>query len=206
MKVKIPCHCGNIMDFEYNDETEINPESAEEIIHGRFMSTICDKCGITLKPEFPVMFTYPDPRMRIFFIPELQRDAFLRGQSPLLSKNPDRFVIGFQELAEKIKILDAGLDDITVECVKYYILSKIENDIKTEDEIIIYFEKYENDKLTFCIHGLKKDEVGMLSVDMNFYNMSKEKVKTSIGEEPFKSFLTPPYISIIKIYREYNKS
>ncbi|MDX9800598.1 MAG: CpXC domain-containing protein [Spirochaetia bacterium] len=206
MKVKIPCHCGNIFEFEYDEETEITPETADEIIHGRFMNTVCDKCGITLKPEFPVMFSYPDPAMKIFFVPELQRDAFLREVSPFLARKADRFVIGFQELAEKIKILEAGLDDISVECVKYYILSKIENDNETEDEIRIFFEKHENEKLMFSIHGLKKDEIGILSVDMNFYNMAKEKAKTSIKEEPFKSFLTPPYISILKIYREYNKS
>ncbi len=34
--------------------------------------------------------------------------------------------------------------------------------------------------------------------------MTEEKLKNTINEEPFKNFLTPPYISLLKVYREYN--
>ena len=206
MKVTVPCHCGNSFEYEYDETVEINPETADNIVHGRFMNTVCTNCGITLKPEFPVMFTYPPKQIQIFLIPELQRDLFLRGKSLLNNKKPDRFVIGFQELAEKIRIFESGLDDDAIELAKYYILSKIETETETENEIIIYFDSLKNDRLSFQIHGLKEKEVGMLNVDMPFYRMSQEKLEKSINEEPFSKFLTPPYISLMRIYREYTEN
>lgn len=203
MKVTVPCHCGNSFDYEYDEEVIITPDKAGEIIHGRFMNANCPACGTTMKPEYPVMFTYPPRQMKIFFVPELQRDSFLRGKSPLVHKSTDRFVIGFMELAEKIKILDAGLDDVTVEGVKYYILSKIENENDIENEILVFFDIIKNGKIVFQIHGMKENEVGILNIGMDFYNKTAEKLSVSIGEEPFKNFLTPPYISVLRVYREY---
>ena len=203
MKVIMPCHCGHRIDYEYDDEVEITQEIYSEIIHGKFMSVVCPKCGITLKPEYSIMFTYPPRQIKICLVPELQRDSFLRGKSPLSYKKTDRFVIGFMELAEKLKIFEADFDDVVVECVKYYILSKIENENKLENEVIVYFNGFENNKLVFHIHGLVKNEVGVLPIDMNFYNMTSEKLKDSIKEEPFKTFLAPPYVSVLKVYREY---
>lgn len=204
MKVIIPCYCGNQINYEYDDEVEITPDIYSDIIQGKFMNVVCGKCQKTLKPEYSVMFRYPPKQMKIFLVPELQRDAFLREKSPLIYKKTDRFVIGFMELAEKLKIFDAGLDDIIVESVKYYILSKIENENNIENEINIFFDKFEDGKLIFHIHGLKKDEIGVLYIVMDFYNMTEEKLKNTINEEPFKNFLTPPYISLLKVYREYN--
>jgi len=203
MKVMMPCHCGHRINYEYDDEVEVTPEVYSDIIHGNFMSVICEKCGITLKPEYSVMFTYPSKQMKICLVPELERDSFLRGKSNLNYKKTDRFVIGFMELAEKLKILEAGFDDIFVEAVKYYILSKIENDNNIENEILIFFNEFKDNNLVFYIHGLKEKEVGILNINKEFYDMTYEKLKDSLNEEPFKKFLVPPYVSILNIYREY---
>jgi len=205
MKVIMPCHCGDRIDYEYDDEVEITPEIYSDIIHGKFMSVICKKCGITLKPEYPIMFTYPSKsaQIKIFWVPELQRDSFLRGNSQFNYQKTDRFVIGFMELTEKLKIFEAGLDDIVVEGVKYYILSKIENENNIENEILIYFNGFEENNLIFHIHGLKENNVGILNINKDFYDLTSEKIKDLINDEPFKSFLNPPYVSILKIYREY---
>lgn len=203
MKVKIPCHCGNSFDYEYDEDVTITKDITESIVHGKFMNTVCDKCGLTLKPEFPVTFTYPSKNLTIILIPDLQRDLFLRGKHPLSEKKPNRFVIGFRELAEKINIFEAGLDDITVECVKYYILSRIETESEPENEILVFFDRVENGKLLFQIHGLKEKEIGILKIDRDYYNMTAEKLEQSKSEEPFCRFLAPPYVSLLKIYREY---
>ncbi|MCL2792253.1 MAG: CpXC domain-containing protein [Spirochaetaceae bacterium] len=205
MKVILPCHCGHKFEYEYADEVEITPEVYSDIVNGNFMIVNCEKCGITLKPEYPVMFTYPlqEKPIKIFLVPEIHRNPFLAGKSQYLYKTTDRFVIGFMELVEKIEIFKAGFDDIVIEGIKYYILSKIENENDLQNEIFIFFNGIENDKMVFRIHGLREGEVGILNVDINFYDMTSEKIKESINEEPFKSFLIPPYISILKIYREY---
>ncbi len=93
-----------------------------------------------------------------------------------------------------------------MESSKYYILSKIENESKPENEVNVYFNSIQQDKLVFEIHGLHQDEVGLLPIDKSFYDLNAEKLDEHSSIEPFKTFLEPPYISLMKVYRDYTDS
>lgn len=203
MKVLIPCLCGKPAEFEYEKNMDFNDSIAEDILNGNFMSATCQNCGKTLKPDFSVRFKNESDNIDILYIPEKDRDEYLRGKSQYEYKKPNRAVIGYGELVEKIRIIQTGLDDMAVESVKYYILSKIENDNNIENEVFIYFNRIQDDKLFFEIHGLHKDEIGFLPIERHFYDMNSEKLEENMEVEPFKTFLKPPYVSLLKVYREY---
>lgn len=208
MKTKIPCHCGSSFDYIYEENVEIDRQIADDIIDGKFMNAQCSKCGITLKPDLPITLIYLKKNMKIFLVPELQRDAFLRGKSLYNAKTPDRFVIGYLELGEKLRIFESKLDDVAVECVKFYILSKIEDENKPEAEVTVIFNRItKNDKLEFLIIGLKEDTIGTLLIGRDYYNMAVEKAEAAIttSEEPFCNFLAPPYVSLLRVYRSYEE-
>lgn len=208
MKTTIPCHCGSSFDYMYEENVEIDRQIADDIIDGKFMNAQCSKCGIILKPELPITLIYLKKNMKIFLIPEIQRDAFLRGKSLYNAKTPDRFVIGYLELGEKLRIFESKLDDVVVECIKFYILSKIEDENKLETEVRVIFNRItKNDKLEFLIIGLKEDTIGTLLIGRDYYTMAIEKTKEVIAtsEEPFCNFLTPPYISLLRVYRSYEE-
>ena len=202
-KVMIPCLCGKPSEFEYEDNAVLDIETEEMILSGSFMTAECSHCGKTLKPDFSVRFKNGEKGIDILYIPEKERDSYLRGKSDYIYKKPDRVVIGYYELAEKIRIMREDFDDRVIESVKYYILSKIENDEKPQNEIYIYFNSMRDGKLVFEIHGLHKDEVGLLPIEKSFYDLNAEKLNEHSSTEPFKTFLEPPYISLMKVYREY---
>lgn len=207
MKVEIPCLCFKAVPFEYEEEIDLekNPEIADQILSGNFMTVKCPKCGKILKPEFPFHIKDEKKDIDIFFIPEMQRDNYLRGKA-FQFKNPGRIVIGFLELAEKLRIINEKLDDQVIEGIKYYMVSKIEADSKPEDEIRTYFDRItEEGELLFQIHGLKKDKIGLIKIPKNFYDTVRVKLLAYKKTEPFSLFLTPPYVSILRVYREYEE-
>ena len=205
-KVMIPCLCGKPSEFEYDENAVLDRETEDIILSGNFMTSNCSFCGKTLKPDFSVRFKNEEKGIDILYIPEKDRDSYLRGKSDYTYKKPDRVVIGYQELAEKIRILRESFDDRIIESVKYYILSKIENDKKPENEIYVYFNSLQNEKLLFEIHGLHEAEVGMLPIEKSFYDLNADKLDEHSSMEPFKTFLEPPYISLMKVYREYEEN
>ena len=205
-KVMIPCLCGKPSEFQYEDISRLDRETEDMILSGNFMTAECSHCGKTLKPDFSVRFKDEDRNIDMLYIPEKDRDSYLRGKSDYIYKKPDRIVIGYQELAEKIRIMREGFDDRVIESVKYYILSKIENDEKPENEVFIYFNSFRDEKLVFEIHGLHRDEIGLLPIEISFYNLNSEKLEEKINTEPFSSFMTPPYVSLMKVYREYEEN
>ncbi len=205
-KVMIPCLCGKPSQFEYEENAVLDRDTEDMILSGNFMTAECSSCGKTLKPDFSVRFKNAEKKIDILYIPEKDRDSYLRGKSDYSFKKPNRIVIGYHELAEKIKIMRENLDDSVIESVKYYILSKIENDVKPENEINIYFNNLHDEKLVFEIHGLQKDEIGLLPIEKSFYDINAEKLAEHRDTEPFKTFLNPPYVSLMKVYREYEEN
>ena len=208
MKVKVPCTCFAPVDFEYEEIVDLakTPDAANHIMAGDFMSVECPKCGKMLRPEFPFMIKHEGKNIDIQFLPERMRDDYLRGISKFQFKKVGRIVIGFDELAEKLKIINEGFDDMVIEVIKYYMISKIEADEKPENEIHAFFEHTdEQGNLIYRIEGLKDREHAMLAIPKSFYEVSKVKTIVYKRSEPFCKFLTPPYISLLRVYREYEE-
>lgn len=208
MKIQVPCSCYAAVPFEYDEVIDLaeNPEAANNIMAGNFMTVTCPKCGKLLHQEFPFALKHEAKKIDIFFLPERMRDDYLMGKSKYIHKKVDRIVIGFPELAEKLKIINEGLDDIVVEAVKYYLVSKLEADNESETEIRAFFEYLdESGNLIFRLQGIKENEVGMFTLPKSFYEVTKVKVLAYRKAEPFCLFLTPPYISILRIFRVYEE-
>ena len=55
------------------------------------------------------------------------------------------------------------------------------------------------------LQGIKENEVGMFTLPKSFYEVTKVKVLAYRKAEPFCLFLTPPYISILRIFRVYEE-
>ncbi len=208
MKVKVPCTCYAPVDFEYEEvvDLEKNPEAANQIMAGSFMEVQCPKCGKVLHPEFPFIIKHEGKKIDIQFLPERMRDDYLRGLSKYCFKKEGRIVIGFQELAEKLKIINEGIDDRVTEVIKYYMVSKIEADQKPKDEIRAFFECTDKDgNLVFLVQGLNDHEAAQLTIPKSFYEVCKIKTLAYKNSEPFSLFLTPPYISLLRISRVYEE-
>ncbi len=201
MKKKIVCFC----EAEFNADIpklvdfSKEPEIEEDILKGKFMAVTCPACGKLIKPEFPVHIIYPSREMDIFFIPELDRMAFLRDKLEYKVVNSKRVVIGYDELVEKILLFKNDLNDRVIEIIKYYLLKKALEDSESDMEVRILFYGKEGNSLIFHAKGLRKSEVGILRVDMGMVEKVTLQLENKKNEEPFLTILEAPYVSINKI-------
>ena len=66
----------------------------------------------------------------------------------------------------------------------------------------ILFDRSDDAYLHFQLHGLKDGEIGMAKIPLSFYNKAAGELSAKAKEEPYSSFLEPPYVSISKIELE----
>lgn len=204
MKKELICFCESKVELDVSEQIDLSaqPDVRKEILEGRFMTVRCETCGKLLKPEFPVLIRKVDPERDVFFVPELDRTAYLRNKLSYTLPETDRVVIGYEELVEKLRLADANLDDRIVEMIKYYLYNKAIEAVESEQEIRIFFNNREQDTLIFHVHGLKEGEVGVLSVPGATVGKMSAQLAVKMKEEPFCRFLSGVYISLNRLFTE----
>ena len=201
---KITCVCDQTFSVEPQKEIDLDMDTdlINDILNGRFMVYKCPACGTELKLEFPVRIIQKTRNMELFFIPEKDRSAMLRDKLPYPVSGDPRYIVGYPELVEKLTIFEYGLDDKTVELLKYHLLSHALETADAEREIHIYFNGKKEGNLVFHIDGIRENELGVSRIPVETYQKAEKGLARSLSEEPLKSILSPPYISINKVYRE----
>ena len=99
------------------------PDVEQKIEDGDFMVVTCPQCGKRLTPEFPFRLSLRGGRGDLLMVPEKDRIGLARGKLEYEIGNAFRVVVGFPEMAEKLHIFSAGLDDRVIEIMKYYLLT-----------------------------------------------------------------------------------
>jgi len=163
------------------------------------MALICPKCGKRLTPEFPFRLSLPGGQGELFMIPEKDRNAFLRGRLDYQMGNPLRIVVGFPEMAEKLSILEAGLDDRVIEIMKYYLLTGAAGAEDQERDVILRYKGEQDGQHVFHVLGLKDGEVGVARLGAEIYAKIAGDVETRVKEDPFQDFCSPPWVSVRRI-------
>lgn len=198
MKRSVTCHCDNLVEFELPDviESSANSTVEKEILNGSFATVKCEKCGDELRPEIELTLRDQRSPHPYHVISEKNRNRFLAGHY----EHPEgvRIVIGFPELREKVQILHDGYDEEAIEMVKFQIMKRA----GAGTDMKIYFVDTSSDHLTFHLHGLRDDEIGVMKIAMVAYEKALAEVPVRRGEEPYSAVLEPPYVSVHKIELE----
>jgi hypothetical protein len=202
LKRKLVCFCEHEFESEIADSVDLaeQPEARRAILEGDFQTIHCPGCGKALKPEFPVLVR--EPGRTLFFVPELDRVAYYRGKLPYPVGEVDRVAIGYDELVEKLRIRDAGLDDRVVEVLKYYLLQKALEHYEGEAEVRLLFHSKDDSGLVFHALGLRDKEVGVLKVSRQMAEKAGQQLQDKLREEPFDQILAGPYVSVNKLATE----
>jgi hypothetical protein len=197
MERDITCYCGHEFKADFPEEIDLamQPQTCEQILSGSFMSITCEQCGKELKPEFPVYLYDTAGGLDLYFIPEVERGAFLGGRSEYTAA---RVAIGYPEFREKCAIYSHKLDDRIVEVLKYLLYEKSEQ----PDAVTIYFEGLQEGSLEFRIFGMKEDEVGITRIPERLYRKIEDELEERLSTEPFATITQPPYVSVQKIDME----
>ena len=194
--IKIPCHCGNIIESEIETEIDLgkNPEIYKNIINGDFMTFHCPECGNEIKAETALHLADSGNNLDLSFLPETERSNVLSGK---IKTDSSRIVIGYRELVEKVVLTGEKLDDRIIEIIKFKMLQKAGDQAAT-----IYFSSVDGENLIFHIHGLKPDKIGISKVPKKIYNSINNELEENLADEDVRLFTDGPYVSVSRIYLE----
>ena len=102
------------------------------ILDGSLLTVVCPACATELRLELPIVVTTESGSLAL--VPETDRHAFLAGELEYVLPDADRVAVGFAELAEKVRVALAGLDDAAIEVLKYYLMSRALEEADDEQE------------------------------------------------------------------------
>ena len=213
---KITCKCDCSFDVEYEKiiDLDVRPVLTEEIKKGAFLSFTCPSCRSKVNIELETEFVWKSKKTTLLFVPEKKRMeclAFCAGAVRINAENNKKIkteflkkgqtpVIGYPELADRIAVLDSGLDPEIIEAVKFFLLDN-GKDIKGK-RIQILFEKLEGEAIEFHVHGLREKEVAVMRVPLSLYQSVEADRKAKKQKEVFQALWLGPYLSYKNIHAE----
>ena len=198
---RIACFCDNVFEAELPDSAnlEVEPEVEQKIESGDFMVVACPKCGKHLSPEFPFRLSLRGGRGDLLMVPEKDRNSLARARLDYETGNAFRVVVGFPEMAEKLHIFGAGLDDRIIEIMKYYLLTGAAAEENHEADVTLRYKGEADGRHEFLVFGLKEGEVGVARLANEFYRKIATDVDARVEEEPFRGFCSPPWVSVRRL-------
>ena len=213
---KITCKCDCSFDVEYEKiiDLDLRPALTEEIKKGAFLSFTCPSCRSKVNIELETEFVWKSKKTTLLFVPEKKRMeclAFCAGAIRIDAESNKKIkteflkkgqtpVIGYPELADRIAVLDSGLDPEIIEAVKFFLLDN-GKDIKGK-RIQILFEKLEGEAIEFHVHGLREKEVAVMRVPLSLYQSVEADRKAKKQKEVFQALWLGPYLSYKNIHAE----
>ena len=213
---KITCKCDCSFDVEYEKTIDLDarPALTEEIKKGAFLSFTCPSCRSKVNVELETEFVWKSKKTTLLFVSEKKRMeclAFCAGAVRINAENNEKVkteflkkgqtpVIGYPELADRIAVLDSGLDPEIIEAVKFFLLDN-GKDIKGK-RIQILFEKLDGETIEFHVHGLREKEVAVMRVPLSLYQSVEADRKAKKQKEVFQALWLGPYLSYKNIHAE----
>jgi hypothetical protein len=192
---QVTCMCETQFDADLPEEIDMDstPGIMEEILKGEFLAVSCPSCGTRLKPELRVRLASKKTGLDLVMLPELERMALYGGKAGIPAGA--EAVVGYAELFERAKILSEGLDPVTIEILKYFLIQKAEEQAPEADISVAYAGKKDG-RLSFHLSGLKEGQVAVLPVDPSTYSKTLADKPRSLLEAPFDRLFKGPYRSI----------
>lgn len=197
LKEKVTCpKCG----FQYEVECApgvngaADPDLKEQLLTGNAFVRVCPSCGVTTRLVYPVMYQDPKKGFAIYFLPRTEKDRVERqGDMQGLLEGEDfaryRLVDDCLQLAEKIRLFDAGLDDRAMELFKAYtalsMMGKPEGGFVPDS--MLYVDQTKDGRFSFlCV---RDEENRQLTVPGDLYHEIASAAHGILGDEITSHFV-----------------
>lgn len=192
----ITCHCSASVDIDVPELVDIDadPGLFRQLQDGSFLSIVCPQCGATLRPELTVRLKSASRNLDAIVLPELERLAVYRGKAD--APKGVEILVGYAELFERARILRDGLEAKTVEIIKYFLLSKAEEQ-EPDADILVLFHGLIPEKMEFHILGMKSGETGIIRLPRE--SAAKSASDIARQDPRFKKLFSSQYRSIRKL-------
>ena len=151
------CGAEHTVEVPQSVNASADPERKEQVRSGALFTWTCPYCGTVGLLRFP--FLYHDPAEHLMLV---LTDAPL-GAEGLPEGYTGRLVRSAGDLIEKIKIFDAGLDDITIEMCKFVTCQELKKDVAMK------FVRTDGADAEMTFTYPEKGQMEMVAVGFNVY-------------------------------------
>lgn len=154
---EITCsHCGrkDTISLRACVNVSLHPEEKQQVLDGSFFMYTCPDCKEQTAVSYPLLYDDMGKALMIYLLPGQTEDALekLNAQQETWSEDmlkaakvcTMRAVRSINELAEKIKIADAGLDDRFVELSKTFVFAQFLKQNPGFTAVQVLFERQED--------------------------------------------------------------
>lgn len=170
-----------------------NPELKEDILSGSYFEWVCPGCAKHFFVDDVFLYNDDENKFMVYFVPGYDEETL---PIPTLLKTDNaydtahstlRVTAGFVDFTEKIRILEASLDDRIVEAIKA-LYASVHRDTWCEDVYNIIFEGIDdNDVLNFDVI-LEKEELSF-GIPLDIYDKTKNDFSFLCDAKEGESFL-----------------
>lgn len=199
---KFTCPCEQVFNVDFPEVVNLDstPEILKSIKDGSFLTCICPSCNAVLHTDVKTKLEWPTKNITFILIPEIERSEFLSEIQNLPAETGIQTLIGFAELSDRIEVINANLNPLVIESIKYHLAVKA-LETTTDSKLKILFEKVlENKDMEFHIHGIKKNEVAITIIPEHIYKTVQESINDNPDSEPYISLRKATYISFQNIF------
>ncbi len=201
---KITCQCEQVFNVDMGDSVDLDadPSLVASIKEGSFLSFVCPTCGCVMHTDIRTRVDWPSKGISLVLVPELDRISFLSGTSPIDSGLVP--VVGYPELADRVAVLDAGLDALAVESLKFHLLRR-SSESNPGARVSVYFERLDDaGDLEFHAHGLSETEIAVVRVPRSVYERVLTDSRERPDAEPYALVQNGAYLSVQNVSFEDN--
>ena len=190
----LTCNCDHTFEADLSDLVNLDdePQQLTALASGNFMSATCPACGAILKPEFPLSLVWPSHNVEYYVIPEW--DSVEPENSDAYPKNVE-LLVGYPELADRIAVIQANLNPVAVEALKYYLLLKA-SEAAPDASATVWFHSRTDGYLEFHLHGLREGEAAITRIPSSVYERTLADYSANPAAEPFISLRKGSYLSV----------
>lgn len=180
---RICSKCGKQSQVTVFDSINVagNPELRQKVMSGELFMWTCPSCGTPNLLSYPTLYHDPERKLMVWLTDDdsaLEKAKAVFAASEELSDYTARMVGSIGELMEKVKISDAGLDDVVIEMCKHVTRMELGKDVDmkflrlngADNEIILTYPE--------------KGQMEMLQLGFNVYEDCSGIISRNPGVRP----------------------
>lgn len=134
--------------------TSVDPSLKQMVLERRLTEFVCPSCGYTTPVIYGFLYHQPEDKVMISFVTSDDQvqgviNSFTTPPFNMFPGYKKRVVRSYEELTEKIRIFDSGLDDRVIEIEKLLLFPKIKAALP--DAVGVYFSKKNDNSISFDV-------------------------------------------------------
>lgn len=192
--IKCPA-CGQMHEITVWNSITVSdsPDLKDDLLKGKINIFNCPSCSHRALMPVPLLYHDEAKKLMISFSPceddvtkrqlfsNIKESSMQSGELSKLEGYTLRFVSEYNNLLEKILLLDFGLWDKAIELIKLMILTQ---EPEKSEHRKCMFGKMENDEIEFLVQDKKENQIYTSRVPKSSYDAISEQLRMS-GAKPY---------------------